>query len=60
MADRVDPSALSVEEAAALLRIEPAVVRRHIEQGLPVDDAGRIHLVEYVAWMAQRLGDAGK
>ena len=57
MSEQVNPSALTVEEAAALLRLEAAVVRGHVEAGLPTDGSGRIHLVEYVAWMVQRLAE---
>lgn len=51
----VNPSSLSIEEAARLLRIDAAAVRRHLAEGLPTDEQGRIHLVEYVAWMNLRL-----
>ena len=53
----VDPSALTVDEAAALLRVETATVRRHLAAGLPTDERGHIHLVEYVAWMNLQLSE---
>jgi len=52
----VNPAALTIEEAARLLRIDAETVRGHVAAGLPVDDRGRIHLIEYVAWLVQRLG----
>lgn len=51
----VDPSAMTVDEAATLLKVDAASVRRHVAEGLPCDAAGRIHLVTYVAWMVGRL-----
>jgi predicted transcriptional regulator with HTH domain len=51
----VNPSALTVDEAAALMRSDASTVRRHVEEGLPVDGQGRIHLIEYMAWIIQRL-----
>lgn len=52
----VNPAALTVDEAARLLRLDAEVIRGHIDAGLPTDGQGRMHLVEYVAWMIQRLG----
>lgn len=51
----VNPAALTVEEAARLVKVDADTVRRHVAEGLPVDGQGRIHLVEYVAWMVLRL-----
>jgi hypothetical protein len=56
----LNPSSLAVEDAARLLKIDAAVVRRHIGAGLPTDDQGRIHLVDYVAWMVLRLHELSK
>ena len=46
---------MTAEEAAALLGVEPQRVRTDLEAGLPTVEGGRIHLVEYVAWMCLRL-----
>jgi hypothetical protein len=54
-AGNVNPASLTVDEAAALLRVEAATVRGHVAAGLPTDERGRIHLVEYVAWMILEL-----
>lgn len=56
--DRVNPAAMTVDEAAAALQVTAQTVEEHIAAGLPVTktDAGvRIHLVEYVAWMAGQV-----
>lgn len=47
---------MTAAEAARVLKIDAATVGRHVADGLPTDGQGRIHLVEYVAWMVQRLG----
>jgi predicted ArsR family transcriptional regulator len=52
----MNPAAMTAEQAAALLQVDVQVVRRHLADGLPVDGAGRIHLVEYTAWLLGRLG----
>ena len=53
----VNPSAMTTQEAAALLRVETATVQEHLAAGLPTDERGRIHLVEYVAWLLVKLGE---
>ena len=55
---RVNPAALTVDEAAALMRVETSRVREHIAAGLPVDERGRINLIEYTAWMLQKIAEA--
>lgn len=55
--DCVNPSAITIEQAAAMLRITPECVRGHVAAGLPTDPVGRIHLVEYAAWLVRRLGE---
>lgn len=51
----VNPSAMTVEQAARLLGIEAADVQRHVEQGLPISGDGTIHLLTYLAWILTRL-----
>ena len=38
-------------QMAKALQVKPAIVRQHVEDGAPVNDAGRLHIVEYVAWL---------
>lgn len=56
----INPSALTVEEAAKLLKLDAAIIRKHLAAGLPLTADGRIHLVEYVAWMVLRLHELSK
>ena len=51
----VNPSAMTVDQAAGLLGVEADEVRRWLEDGLPADAGGRIHLVECAAWLASQL-----
>jgi hypothetical protein len=53
----LNPAAMTADDAAALLHIEPSTVRAHVAAGLPVDDRGNIHLVEYTAWLIARLAE---
>ena len=52
---RVDPRALTVEQAARLLGVPAEVISRHISAGAPKDAEGRLHLVHYAAWLVARL-----
>jgi hypothetical protein len=52
-----DPSAMTVDDAAKLLKLDADIIRKHVAAGLPLTPDGKIHLVEYVAWMVQRLHD---
>ena len=45
----IDPTALTVEDAARMLALPVALIRRHIDAGAPVSD-GKINLVHYAAW----------
>lgn len=47
----VDPSALSMPVAAKLLGLSEAALRRHVDQGLPVNPDGTLNLVTYAAWL---------
>ena len=51
----LNPSAMTPEEAAAVLGVAPERVCADLEAGLPTVAGGRVHLVEYVAWMCLRL-----
>lgn len=48
---------LTAAEAARLLRIPVAAVRRHIQQGAPADPRGRLNLIHYAAWLNRQLAD---
>jgi len=56
---KVNPNALTVEQLAKLLQVAPAVLRGHLDEGAPSDPQGRVHLVEYVAWLVSRLHRPG-
>jgi len=50
-----DPAALSSDQLARLLGLSEEKVRAHLEAGAPVGAMGTINLVQYVAWLNQRL-----
>lgn len=50
-----DPSALRAEQLAKLLGLPEEKVQAHLEAGAPTGVAGTINLVQYVAWLNQRL-----
>ena len=60
--NQVDPTKLSVEQAAKLLsaafreRIEPEKIRLDLQSGAPVNVDGTINLVHYCAWQAKEMG----
>ena len=60
--EKVDPTRLSVEQAAKLLsaayreRIEPEKIRNDIESGAPTNEDGSLNLVHYTAWQAKEMG----
>lgn len=60
--NQVDPTKLSVEQAAKLLsaafreRIEPEKIRLDLQNGAPVNVDGTINLVHYSAWQAKEMG----
>ena len=37
--------------------IGPALIRKHVKQGAPVDKRGRLRLTSYVAWLVSRLAE---
>ncbi len=61
-AGQVDPTRLSVEQAAKLLsaayreRIDAEKIRLDLENGAPVNAGGTINLVNYAAWLAKEMG----
>ena len=60
--NQVDPTRLSVEQAATLLsaafreRIEPEKIRLDQQNGAPVNVDGTINLVHYSAGQAKEMG----
>ena len=61
-AGQVDPTRLSVEQAAKLLsaayreRIDAEKIQMDLENGSPVNGDGTINLVSYAAWLAKEMG----
>ena len=61
-AGQVDPTRLSIEQAAKLLaaayreRIDPEKIRIDLQNGAPVNADGTINLVHYSAWQAKEMG----
>ena len=47
----MDPTALSVEQAARLLGVKADVIRRHITEGLPTGRDGTLNFITYAAWL---------
>ncbi len=54
---QLKPSALTVEMAAKMLGLPAEIVRKHIEQGMPIAADGTINLVNYGAWLCSRIND---
>ena len=54
----VDPAAMRVAQTAKLLNVDAGEIARHVEQGAPTVRDGRLHLIEYVAWLVGRLSRA--
>lgn len=52
-----NPAGLTVAQAAQVLAVPEATVRRHLAQGLPAAPGEKINLLVYVAWLNQRLRD---
>ena len=55
--DGMDPTALTVEQAAKLLGVKADVIRRHIADGLSTGPGGTVNLIIYAAWL--NLPDPG-
>ena len=50
-AGRIDPTALTVVQAAKLLGVAADVISRHIADGLPTGPGGTVNLITYAAWL---------
>ncbi len=53
----LDATALTVEDAAKMLAVSVALIRRHIDAGAPMSD-GKINLVHYAAWLNSKDANA--
>ena len=56
--DGMNPTALSIEQAAKLLGTKADVIRRHISEGMPTGPGGTVNLVTYAAWLNLPEDDA--
>ena len=62
---RLDPAALTVEEAAKLLtkacgvRVSEAQIRKDIEANAPTNADGTINIVHYAAWLVREIAKGG-
>jgi hypothetical protein len=54
-AERVNPAALAVEDAARALGLPADAIRQDIAQGAPTNADGSVNLVHYAAWLNMRL-----
>ena len=60
--DRIDPTHLSVEQAAKLLsaagrqRVPQEQIASDIEAGAPTNTDGTLNLVHYAAWLVKEMG----
>lgn len=61
-AGQVDPTRLSVEQAAKLLsaayreRIDVRTIEEDLQSGAPMNEDRTINLVHYSAWQAKEMG----
>ena len=46
-----DPSALSMPVAVKVLGLPEATLRKHADEGLPLNADGSVNLVTYAAWL---------
>ena len=51
----LDPSSLSVQDAARLLNVNARDLQADIEAGAPTNANGSINLVHYAAWLNLQL-----
>ncbi len=42
---------LTPTELARLLGVDVETILAHVEAGAPTDDAGRLHVIHYAAWL---------
>ena len=60
--DRIDPTHLSVEQAAKLLsaaakqRVPAEQIATDIEAGAPTNTDGTLNLVHYASWLVKEMG----
>ncbi len=57
MAEKLNPAALPVADAARILGLPEETLLSHVKDGAPVAADGAINLVHYAAWLNQRLAD---
>lgn len=59
--DQIDPTRLSVEQAAKLLsaaprqRVPPKLIADDVESGAPTNTDGTLNLVHYAAWLVKEM-----
>ena len=58
--DGMNPTGLTVEQAARLLGTKDDIIRRHISEGLPTGPGGTLNLVTYAAWLNVPDDDASQ
>lgn len=58
-ADRIAEASgwMTPARIAEALRVDLALIHRHVKEGAPVDEAGRLHILQYAAWLNRRLAD---
>ena len=54
---QINPAALTPETVAKMLGLQVEIVQKHIMQGAPVAANGTINLVNYAAWLNQRINN---
>jgi len=57
-AQRIDPKALTPENAARVLGISADMLRADISAGAPTNADGSINLVHYAAWLNREMRSA--
>ena len=58
-AARIDPTRLSLPDAAKLLRVTVPVLRTHLESGAPANPDGTLNLVHFTAWLHKEASARG-
>jgi len=53
----LNPTRLSLEEAARVLGLDRGVLEADVEAGAPTNPDGTINLVQYAAWLNRLLRD---
>jgi hypothetical protein len=53
----LDPTSLTVKDAARMLALPVALIRQHIDAGAPMAD-GKMNLVHYAAWLNSKDANA--